>query len=224
MAEGHKVGQINIGQIPDYDYDLRRMTRQLRIVWDSFFRGQIIIFVMVFFVYVLVYSTLGVRYSIALAALTGLAVFIPYVGIWVTSIVLVMVTLFQPDNYFGMDPWQYAALVLGITLMINFTFDNYISPRFFGRTLDIHPAAVLVAALFMANLLGVVGIFLAAPVVATIKDVGFYVFRKMLDLDPWLEPEEDQRPVEYPWFRWSKQFKTWIQKVQPRKKGPTDKK
>ena len=224
LAEGHKVGQINIGQIPDYDYDLRRMTRQLRIVWDSFFRGQIIIFVMVFFVYVLVYSTLGVRYSIALAALTGLAVFIPYVGIWVTSIVLVMVTLFQPDNYFGMDPWQYAALVLGITLMINFTFDNYISPRFFGRTLDIHPAAVLVAALFMANLLGVVGIFLAAPVVATIKDVGFYVFRKMLDLDPWPEPEEDQRPVEYPWFRWSKQFKTWIQKVKPRKKGPTDKK
>ena len=69
-------------------------------------------------------------------------------------------------------------MILAITLMINFTFDNYISPRFFGRTLDIHPAAVLVAAIFMASLLGVVGIFLAAPVVATIKAGGYLCFPK----------------------------------------------
>ena len=148
LAESQRVGQITIDQVPDYDYDIRRMTRHLRIIWDSFFRGQIIIFVMVFVVYLFVFSVLGVKYSIALAVLTGLAVFIPYVGIWVTSIVLVLVTYLQPYNYFGILPWQYSAMVLAITLVINFTFDNYISPRFFGRTLDIHPAAVVVAALF----------------------------------------------------------------------------
>ncbi len=74
-------------------------------------------------------------------------------------------------------------MVLAISLTTNFVFDNYITPRFLGRTLDIHPAAVLVAALFMASLMGVIGIFLAAPVVATIKLLGMYVFRKMFDLD-----------------------------------------
>lgn len=218
LSESQRVGDFSIIHIPQYDYDIRRMSRQLRLVWDSFFRGQIIIFVMIFFVYLLVFSSLGVRYSVALAALTGLAVFIPYVGIWVTVIVLALVTFFQPDNYFGMLNWQYSAMILAITLVINFTFDNYITPRFFGRTLDIHPAAVLVAALFMASLLGLIGIFLAAPVVATIKILGIYVFRKMVDLDPWPDPEEDNKPVEYPWYRWSKQIKAWFQDRWSRKK------
>ena len=218
LAESQRVGQITIDQVPDYDYDIRRMTRHLRIIWDSFFRGQIIIFVMVFVVYLFVFSVLGVKYSIALAVLTGLAVFIPYVGIWVTSIVLILVTYLQPYNYFGILPWQYSAMVLAITLVINFTFDNYISPRFFGRTLNIHPAAVVVAALFLASLIGVVGIFLAAPVMATLKLFSFYVFRKMFDLDPWPDPEDESKLVEYPWYRWSRQFKVWLKKRREQKK------
>jgi len=194
------------------------MTRQLRVIWAAFFRGQIIIFFMVFVVYLLVFSALGVRFSIALAALTGLSVFIPYIGIWITGIILVLVTFFQPFNYFGLAPWQYAGLVLAGTLVINFSFDNYITPRFFGRTLDIHPAAVLVAALLMASLLGLVGIFLAAPVVATLKVVGIYVFRKMFDLDPWPDPEIEAKPVEFPWFRWSRNVKDWVAKKRTRKR------
>ena len=213
LAESSQVGNISIEQIPQYDYDVRRISRQLRIVWDSFFRGQIIIFMMVFAIYLIVLSALGVRYSIALAAMTGLAVFVPYVGIWVTASVLFLVTFLQPSNYFGLLPWQYAALVLAITLVINFTFDNYITPRFLGRTLDIHPAAVLVAALVMASLLGIVGIFLAAPVVATLKFLGIYVFKKMFDLDPWPEPEVELHRIEFPWYRWSRQLVKWLKTV-----------
>lgn len=221
LSESRRVGDVHI-QIPDYDYDIQRMGRQMKGIWASFFRGQIIIFVMVFFVYLVVLSTLGVRYSIALAVLTGLAIFIPYVGLWTTSIVMVLVTFFQAANYFGLPPWQYSILVLGIVLIINFIFDNYISPRFLGRTLDIHPAAVLVAALFMANLFGLIGIFLAAPIVATIKAVGLYVFRKLLDQDPWTEQEEESIPVEFPWFRWSRQLKSWVERVRQRNKEKSE--
>lgn len=212
LSESQRVGDIQI-QIPQYDYDIRRMSRQMRTIWDSFFRGQIVIFMMVFVVYLIVLSGLGVRYSLALAALTGLAIFIPYVGLWTTAIVMVLVTFFQPSNYFGLLPWQYSILVLAIALIINFIFDNYISPRFLGRTLDIHPAAVLVAALFMASLFGVVGIFLAAPIVATIKAVGLYVFRKLFDQDPWPESEEEPSPIEFPWYRWSRQLKNWLRRI-----------
>jgi predicted PurR-regulated permease PerM len=213
LAESQQVGKTSIDQIPQYDYDFRRMSRQLRIIWDSFFRGQIIIFMMVFVVYLIVLSSLGVRNPIALAAMTGLAVFVPYVGIWVTASVLFVVTILQPANYFGLLPWQYAAMVLAIALVINFTFDNYITPRFLGRTLDIHPAAVLVSALVMASLLGLIGIFLAAPVVATLKLLGIYVFRKMFDLDPWPDPEVELHPIEFPWYRWSRQLVKWLKTV-----------
>ena len=217
LSESQRVGEINI-HVPQYDYDFRRMSRQLKNIWDSFFRGQIIIFVMVFVVYLIALSGLGVRYWIALATLAGLAIFVPYVGMWTTSIVMVLVTFFQPANYFGLLPWQYSVLVLGISLLINFVFDNYISPRFLGRTLDIHPAAVLIAALLMANLFGLVGIILAAPSVATVKAVGLYVFRKMLDQDPWPGGEEEPTQVEFPWYRWSRQIRNWLERISSRKK------
>jgi len=223
LSESQRVGKITFDQFPEYDYDIRRMTRQLSGIWESFFRGQFIIFVMVFVVYLVILSALGVRYSIALAALTGLAVFVPYVGSWTSSIVMVLVTFLQPANYFGLLAWQYSIMVLAISLTTNFIFDNYITPRFLGRTLDIHPAAVLIAALVMASLMGVIGIFLAAPVVATLKLVSLYVLHKMFDLDPWPEPEEKSTPVEFPWFRWSRQLKSWFQKIKSRKKEPDKK-
>jgi len=217
LSESGRVGEIQIDQIPQYDYDIRRMSRQLRQIWDSFFRGQLIIFFMVFVVYLIVLSALGVRYSLALAALTGLAIFVPYVGLWTTAIVMVLVTFFQPSNYFGLQPWQYSAMVLGIALVINFIFDNYISPRFLGRTLDIHPAAVLVAALFMASLFGLVGIFLAAPIVTTVKAVGVYVFRKMFDLEPWPAAEVETKRVEFPWQSVPRSVKDWFKKIRKKK-------
>jgi len=222
LSESQRVGKISFDQFPEYDYDIRRMTRQLSGIWESFFRGQFIIFVMVFVVYLIILSALGVRYSIALAALTGLAVFVPYVGSWTSSIVLVLVTFLQPGNYFGLLAWQYSIMVLAISLTMNFIFDNYITPRFLGRTLDIHPAAVLVAALVMASLMGLIGIFLAAPVVATLKLVSLYVLHKMFDLDPWPEPEVESTPVEFPWFRWSRQLKSWFQQRKTKKKEPKE--
>jgi hypothetical protein len=63
--------------------------------------------------------------------------------------------------------------------------DNLISPRIFSNALRIHPAAVMVAALVAFNVLGIVGVVLAAPVLATLKLFLDYTIRKLLDLDPW---------------------------------------
>ena len=210
ISETRKVNLIDPELFPDFEYDIRRMSRQLRHIWNTFFRGQIIIFMLVFVVYFIVLSILGVRYAIILGAMAGFAVFVPYVGLWLTVIVMALVTLLQPSNYFGLVAWQYSALVVGIALALNFIFDNYITPRFYGSTLDIHPAAVLISALVAANLFGLLGIFLAAPSFATLKLLGTYVLRKMFDLDPWPYPEEEFEPIEYPWYRWGRKIVQWV--------------
>jgi hypothetical protein len=43
----------------------------------------------------------------------------------------------------------------------------------------------MVAAIVFASLFGLIGVILAAPVLATGKLLFTYVFRKMFDLDPW---------------------------------------
>jgi predicted PurR-regulated permease PerM len=94
-------------------------------------------------------------------------------------------------------------------IIVDQFFDNIVSPRFLGQTLGVHPAAVLVAAIIAANLLGLVGLVLAAPVLASLMLVGRYTIRKMLDIDPWPEPELELAPMEYPWVRWGKRIEDW---------------
>ena len=76
-------------------------------------------------------------------------------------------------------------LVLGCCLALNQVFDSYITPRVMGHTLGVHPAGVLIAAIIATDLIGLVGLVLAAPVLATVTLLGRYIIRKMLDMDPW---------------------------------------
>ena len=137
---------VNI-EIPGYDVDIHRLTRELGRIWNAFLRGQVILFTLTIFVYTVVLGILGIRYVLALALLAGFARFVPYVGPWVTWTVTILVAVFQRGNYFGLEPWAYAILVLGIAIIVDQIFDNFVSPRVLGQTLGVHPAAVLVAAI-----------------------------------------------------------------------------
>jgi predicted PurR-regulated permease PerM len=187
--------------IPGYNDDLRKMGARLRITWNAFLRGQVTVIVIVVIVYAILYLAMGVRFSFALAVLVGLARLVPYLGPITTYIVIFLVIFFQPGNYFGLEQWAFAVLVIVISFVVDQFFDQVVSPRILGETLGVHPAALLVVAIMAANLLGIVGLVLAAPVLATLQLVGRYITRKMLDLDPF-PPEEDTHPrYEIRWQR-----------------------
>jgi predicted PurR-regulated permease PerM len=131
---------------------------------------------------------MGVRnWAFIIALLAGVARLVPYLGPTVTWTVTIIVTLVQGDNYFGLEPVIYAAVVVAAALVVDQIFDNIVSPLIFGQVLQIHPALLLIGALAAARLLGLIGLLLAAPVMGTLKLVGSYTIRKMLDLDPWQE-------------------------------------
>ena len=194
LAEsGGLRGQIVPLDVPGYTQDLERLARELGRTWNAFLRGQMIIFFIAVIVYSLVLGLLGVRYAISLAFLAGLARFVPYVGPLINYIVLVLVAYFQVFKLFGMPPFYYAVLVPLTAVMIDFIFDYVVSPRILSDALKVHPAAVLVAAIVAANLFGLLGVVIAAPILATAALLWKYTMRKMLDLDPWTEEEMHQQ-------------------------------
>ncbi|MDI6769543.1 MAG: AI-2E family transporter [Anaerolineales bacterium] len=189
-------------EIPGYSEDIRRLSKELARIWNAFLRGQIIIFMMMVITYTIVYSIIGVRYAIGLALLAGFANFLPYIGPAINWIVLGLVTFFQANNPFGLSPLAFAGTVIALTLIIDQAYASMVTPRIMARTLKVHPAAVLIAAIIAANLLGVLGLLIAAPLLATLKLIGQYTLRKMLDKDPWPEIEEMPPPVPAPlWER-----------------------
>ena len=194
VESGGLRGHIINVEVPGYGDDLARLGRELGRIWNAFLRGQIIIFFMVFIVYTIVLSVLGVQYALGLALLAGLARFVPYIGPAINWLVLVLVAYFQAYKLFGLQPLHYALLVLGLALLIDQIFDNLVSPRILSAALKVHPAAVLIAAIIAANLFGLPGVVIAAPILATAALFWQYTMRKMLNLDPWPEAEIYQPP------------------------------
>lgn len=182
-------------EVPGYSEDLRKLGSQLSVIWNSFLRGQIFIFTMSTLIYIVVLSVFGVRYAIGIAFLAGLAKFLPYIGPAITWVVMALVTYFQRPTPFGMEPLTYMLMVVITTTVIDWIIDNMIVPRIMARSLRVHPAAVLVTALVAANLMGVLGVVIAAPFLASVMLLGRYAMRKMLDLNPWPPGEAAPAPV-----------------------------
>ena len=182
-------------EIPGYTEDFQRLGRELTRIWNAFLRGQMIVFSLAFVFYLFVLSMLGVRYAIGLALLAGLSKFLPYIGPAIVWITLGLVSYFQPFKLFGMSPLFYTLLVFAVALLFDQLLDGFITPRIMAQALSVHPAAILVSALVLADLLGILGIIIAAPMLATIVLFGRYTMRKMLDQPPWPEPEVEPEPL-----------------------------
>lgn len=184
--------------VPGYSEDLRKLGTELSRIWNAFLRGQIFIFILCFIIYIFLLSILGVKYAIALALMAGLAKFLPYIGPAITWVAMALVTFFQASKPFGLtdNPLIYTAIVVIITLVIDQIIDSMVTPRIMARTLRVHPAAVLVTALVAANLLGIMGVVIAAPSLASLTLLGRYTMRKMFDLDPF--PGGDAGPPHAP--------------------------
>src|SRR5688572_12351186 len=196
-------------EVPGYNEDLRKLGSKLSIIWNSFLRGQIFIFAMATVIYIVVLSIFGVRYAIGIAVLAGLAKFLPYIGPAITWVIMALVTYFQSPTPFGMQALTYMLMVVITTTVIDWIIDNLVVPRIMAQTLRVHPAAVLVTALIAANLLGIIGVVIAAPFLASVMLLGRYTMRKMLDLNPW--PPGETVPAQPISFEWLARTRAYIE-------------
>jgi predicted PurR-regulated permease PerM len=216
-TQGKPERMINI-HIPGYNEDLQRMGYELGRIWNAFLRNQLIVFTMTTLFYTALLGILGVKFYFGLALIGGLARFVPYVGPAIAWTSYGLVAYFQGSTIFGLTSIFYAILLVGIAYLIDNVIDSFITPRLMANALKVHPAAVMIAAIIAASLMGFIGVVLAAPVLATFKLVLDYTLRKLLDTDPW----EGLKPVQvaptplllrvrlrYTWGV----FKTWMQKV-----------
>jgi predicted PurR-regulated permease PerM len=218
MAESSGL-QSNLIRVdlPGYSRDLHTLGSKLSRIWNAFLRGQIFIFILSTVIYIILLSLLGVRYALGLALMAGLAKFLPYIGPAITWVIMGLVTFFQPDKPFDLSSLAYTAIVVIITLVIDQIIDSFITPRIMARTLKVHPAAVLVTALVAANLLGLLGVVIAAPFLASVTLLGKYTMRKLFDLEPWPERETElPSPVDSEWIKQIR--KLWATTMQRRKR------
>jgi predicted PurR-regulated permease PerM len=179
------------GRAPGYHSDVERLMRDFLRVWNAYLRGQVLLALSMFIIVSIVLTALGVNYSLALGALSGILEFLPVLGPLIATVVAALVAIFQDSNWFGIAPVWYAVLVIVVMFALQQIEGAILVPRFVGDALDLHPVIVIVVVLMGTSLAGILGAILAAPVAATIKLFGAYAWRKMFDLPPFPDPEPE---------------------------------
>ncbi len=173
---------------PRYQADVHLLGAEISSIWNTFFRGQLILCLVVGFVVGVVMAIVGLRNAVALGALAGLLEVLPNIGPVVAAIPAVFIALFQGSIYLPLPPFWFALLVTGLYILIQQVENNYLVPRIIGRSLNLHPLVVIVAVVAGANLAGVLGALLAAPTLASLRVLAGYAYYKLLDQPPFPSP------------------------------------
>lgn len=200
-----------IAHQPGYQHDAERLMREFGRIWSAYLRGQVILGLIIFLVVWLGLTILGVQNALALGLLAGLLEFIPTIGPIISAVVSIAVAFFQPANYLGLTGWQYALFVLGFMFLVQQLENTILVPRIMAQALDLHALVVIVGVYMGGSLAGILGAVLAAPVIASLKLLGIYAWRKMFDLYPFPQPEKIPPPKP----GWREQGKKLLAKVQP---------
>ncbi|WP_030553351.1 AI-2E family transporter [Streptomyces exfoliatus] len=107
---------------------------------------------------------LDVPGAVGLAALVFVTAYIPYLGAFLSGAVAVLVAL--ADRGFAIALW-----VLAIVLAVQVIEGNVLQPVVQSRTVQMHPAAVMLAITAGASVAGVLGMLLAVPLTAAVTGV-----------------------------------------------------
>lgn len=202
-AEIPKLGGyvVRVAREPGYQHDAQRLMKLFSQVWSSYLRGQMVLGLTIGFASWLGLAALGVQNAIALGIISGLLEFVPNIGPIIGAVIAVTIAFFQPDNYLGLTNVQLALLTLGWMLIVQQLENNLLVPRIMGDALNLHPLLVILGVLMGASLAGILGAILAAPILASIKLLSLYVWRKMFDLSPFIEPESASPSLPKPSLR-----------------------
>lgn len=174
---------------PDYRRDVEHLLLDSRRIWNGYLRGQTTVAIIMTITYTLMLNLLGVNYSLPLGLLAGVLDFFPYVGPFVIIVLSGLVAFFQESNWLGLSPLWFCLVVLTAGFILQQIEGNWLNPRIVGGATGLHPLLVIVGAIMGSALAGLLGVMLAAPILATFKLLSTYIWRKMFDLDPFPEPE-----------------------------------
>ena len=130
---------------------------------------------------------LGVGFWFPLAAWAGFASLIPIVGAYLGGAPAVLIAL--------ADSPGKALLVLLFFVIWQQVRDYFVGPRIMKNSVDLSPAAVMLATIIGGSLGGIFGVLLALPVAAAIKAVmAEYLFADLPDPD--VDPTSDETDPE----------------------------
>lgn len=189
---------------PHYQPEYQELATRVGLIWQAFFRGQLILSVVVGFTITVAMTLIGMPGAFLLGLLAGVLEIVPNVGPILAMIPALLVALFQGSTALSVSNVTFMLITLAIYIIVQQVENNYFVPRIIGQSVNLHPLVILAGVIVGATQAGILGAFLAAPVLASVRVIGSYAYNKILDREPFPQPAPASSP---PPSRWDQLFR-----------------
>ena len=135
---------------------------EIDAVLSEFLRGQLLVMLIMAAFYVIGLWAVGLKFALPVGLITGLLVFVPYLGVGMGMVLGTVAAVIQFDALLGV------ALVWGVFGAGQIVESFFVTPKFVGRRIGLHPVAVIFALLAFGQVFGFFGVLLALPASAAI--------------------------------------------------------
>ena len=131
----------------------------------NYVRGKVAEVAIVVITTYVVLAYFKLQYALLLSILVGLSVLVPYIGIVLATLPVILVAFFQ---YGWTEQFTYVLISYGIVQ----GFDGIVLvPLLFSEVVNMHPIALVIAILFFGSIWGFWGVFFAIPLATIVKAV-----------------------------------------------------
>ncbi len=147
MAKRHKVEQL---------------VKEINATLAGFIRGQASVCLILAIYYATALSLVGLEMAILVGILTGLLIFVPYIGFFTGLLLSIILGALQ-----GLSGSQW--LWLGAVFLIGQIAEGYfLTPYLVGKKVGLHPVWIIFVLLAGGMVAGFLGVLLAVPVAAVL--------------------------------------------------------
>jgi predicted PurR-regulated permease PerM len=138
------------------------MAREVNVLLAQYLRGQLLVMLVLAIYYSVGLEIAGFDVALPVGIITGLLVFIPYLGFGLGLMLALIAAVLQFTDWSGVIA---VAVIYGAGQVIEGFF---LTPRLVGERIGLNPLAVIFALLAFGQLFGFVGVLLALPTSAVL--------------------------------------------------------
>jgi predicted PurR-regulated permease PerM len=167
-----------------YQSDVDALMTEINGVWSAFFRGQLLLSLIVTLILTILSTILGLPRPLLLGVWGGLLEFLPSIGNMIWGLTAVIIALVGGSTYLPLPNLLFALIVFGVYVAFAQIDMNVLIPNIIGRHVRLHPVIVILGVIVGASIGGVLGVALAAPTIASVRIIMRYIYANLFDLDP----------------------------------------
>ncbi len=192
---------------PAYKEEWVGLMERLGAIWSSFLRAQLVLMAAIGVLVWIGNLILGTPQALLLGVFAGLMEVIPSLGPILAAIPAVILAFLFGSQHFAIEPWIFALIIIGFYVVIQLLENQLVVPKILGDALELPPLIVLLGVFIGGVLFGILGIFLATPVISSGREIFMYLYNKILETPPPLEIIEDEK------VPWRDRLRGWTNKV-----------